>query len=1178
MKPFRITCYWFLMLCLAMGLPLAVAQINTVNNGDFENAELPAYWQKANANDAQVVWDAAQFRSPERSLKISDSGGDDAPAWISSNMAKLQWNSTTGIPANIEMVIGGWVKTENVNVSPASAAGKITLTFSFFDAGKNLIFGQPIVMEIPQSNATTDWTEIKNSVPVVLPISADSLVINFGFGANAVGTAWLDDIFLKPAPGASGWLGDLYNANFGVPAGWFFWKDRMSEGEKDYGVVSITGKYAHRGQYSLLISDKADNAAEVVAISDRNAIEAGRSYGISAWVKLENTTVNPKRDVEQAVFFTVTYHTGEAGWAETAGEDLFVVDQSRADHDWRLYSFTVKAPNNATRISIRARMQHQATGNTYWDDFRIYPLEIAKANLTLDESVKPANWSSYAHGDATVEWAKDVFRSAERSLKISKTAGDADPLWISDNLAKLQWNPTTGIPANVEMVIGGWVKTENVNINPVSAAAEIQLVFSFFDKNKNMIFGNPVVIKAPQSAATTNWIEIKNDVPIVLPTDADSMVISFGFGAQAKGTAWLDDIFMKPAPGASGWLGDLYNANFGVPEGWFFWKGNMSDGVGDTKGIVTISDQYSHSGSYSLRISDNSENSDEVVAISNRNAVQPNTEYLVSAWLKLVGVTPNPGKDVEKAVFFTVTYHSNDAGWAERHGQDFFVVNQSAADRDWALYTFRIKTEAQDQRISIRARMQHQASGDTYWDDFQVMPIAQVADGMGFENAELPAYWTKANETGSTLSWTSDVARSPQRSLMIQKASGNETPTWLTKANMAKLQWNPTTGIPANVEMVIGGWIKTENVNTNPANSDAEIHLIYTFYDKSKAVIFGQPVVLKAPQTQATKDWTEIKNDTPVILPVDADSMSIQFTFGANAVGTACLDDIFMKPAPGANGWLGDLYNANFGVPEGWFFWKDQMSEGVADKGVVSISRDAAHTGDYSLLISDDSTNTAEVVAISNRNPILPNRLYTVQAWVKTVDANLNLTHDVEKAIFFTVTYHKDEAGWAEFSGQDFFVVDQSAKDKDWTLYVFSVKTPENTNRMSIRARMQHQATGKVYWDDFAVVEGNVTRVLGHTAVAAPLAFQLQQNYPNPFNPETRITFTIPTDEKVDLVIYDLLGNQVRNLVSANLSAGEHQIVWDGLDETSQKVSSGIYFYVLKTATARMLRKMTLIK
>ncbi len=1177
MKQLQIFFYWTLILSLAIGLP-ATTQINTIANGDFEDAELPAYWQKEDVGASQVVWDDQVYRSPFRSLKISKNSGTNSPAWISSNMATLQWNPVKGIPANIEILVGGWVKTEKVNTNPASEDGAITLSFSFYDAANGLIFGQPVVLKVPQTMATSDWTEIKNDAPIVLPTDAARLIIRFAFGPNATGTVWLDDIFMKPAPGASGWIGDLYNANFGVPAGWFFWKDKMSEGEKDYGVVSITDKYAHRGKYSLVVSDTPDNPAEVVAISDRNRVEPGRSYGFAAWVKLENASVNPTGDVEKGIFFTLTYHSDDAGWAEVKGEDFFVIDQSQSDHDWRLYSFTFTVPMNATRVSVRPRLQHQAAGNTYWDDIRIYPVEVAKANLTFDESTRPAYWSGYPHGDAKVEWASDQYRSAERSLKIAKTSGTADPLWISDNMAKLQWNPPTGVPANVEIVVGGWVKTENVNVNPTTADEEIRLTFSFYDKNKNLIFGNPVVLKFPQNVPSSNWTEIKNDVPIVLPVDADSLVIGFGFGAKATGTAWLDDIFMKPAPGVGAWIGDLYNANFGVPEGWFFWKGNMSEGVGDDKGIVTITDKYAHSGKYSLLVADNPNNADEVVAISNRNPVEPNTEYLISAWVRLEGVNPNPTRDVEKAIFFTVTYHSDDLGWAETHGQDFFVINQTAADRDWSLYTFRLQTRENDKRISIRARMQHQATGNTYWDDFQIMPIAQVAEGTGFENAEKPAYWTKANEAGATVAWTGEVYRSPQRSLMIQKGSSNSTPSWVTDVNMAKLQWNPTTGIPANIEILVGGWVKTENVNVNPADEDGQIYLIFSFFDKNRTMIFGQPVALKVPQTQATMDWTEIKNDAPIVLPVDADSLRIEFKFGSKAVGAAWLDDIFMKPAPGASGWIGDLYNANFGVPEGWFFWKDKMSEGEADYGVVSITRDAAHTGDYSLLVSDDATNPAEVVAISERNPILPNRLYTVQAWVKTQDVILNPEKDVEKSVFFTVTYHSEAPGWAEVRGEDFFVIDQTVADKDWTLYVFTLKTPENATRMSIRARLQHQATGKVYWDDFAVVEGNVTRVPGMDPVTVPLLYTLDQNYPNPFNPETRITFSIAKDEKVELVIYDLLGNHVRTLVSGHKKAGNHEVVWDGRDQSGRLSASGVYFYVLQTKDARLMRKMTLLK
>jgi hypothetical protein len=118
----------------------------------------------------------------------------------------------------------------------------------------------------------------------------------------------------------------------------------------------------------------------------------------------------------------------------------------------------------------------------------------------------------------------------------------------------------------------------------------------------------------------------------------------------------------------------------------------MSEGVAG-KGVVSITETYAHSGKYSLRVADDDTNGDEVVAMSDRTQVEPNTEYLIGAWVKLDGVNPLPVFDVEKAIFFTVTFHSDAEGWAETHGADFFVVNQTEADRDWALYTFRLRTK-----------------------------------------------------------------------------------------------------------------------------------------------------------------------------------------------------------------------------------------------------------------------------------------------------------------------------------------------------------------------------------------------------------------------------------------------------------------------------------------------------
>ena len=74
-------------------------------------------------------------------------------------------------------------------------------------------------------------------------------------------------------------------------------------------------------------------------------------------------------------------------------------------------------------------------------------------------------------------------------------------------------------------------------------------------------------------------------------------------------------------------------------------------------------------------------------------------------------------------------------------------------------------------------------------------------------------------------------------------------------------------------------------------------------------------------------------------------------------------------------------------------------------------------------------------------------------------------------------------------------------------------------------------------------------------------------NYPNPFNPETNIVFNLKEEGEVQLDIYNIKGQKIKQLVSdsANqLSAGQHSVVWDGTDENNKQVSSGIYMYQLK--------------
>jgi len=90
--------------------------------------------------------------------------------------------------------------------------------------------------------------------------------------------------------------------------------------------------------------------------------------------------------------------------------------------------------------------------------------------------------------------------------------------------------------------------------------------------------------------------------------------------------------------------------------------------------------------------------------------------------------------------------------------------------------------------------------------------------------------------------------------------------------------------------------------------------------------------------------------------------------------------------------------------------------------------------------------------------------------------------------------------------------------------------------------------------------------------------FSLEQNYPNPFNPSTTISYRLPVESKVELVIFNMLGQKVRTLFSDKQPAGEYKIVWDGRDGNGRAVSSGVYLYRLQAGTYVEAKKMTLLR
>ena len=108
---------------------------------------------------------------------------------------------------------------------------------------------------------------------------------------------------------------------------------------------------------------------------------------------------------------------------------------------------------------------------------------------------------------------------------------------------------------------------------------------------------------------------------------------------------------------------------------------------------------------------------------------------------------------------------------------------------------------------------------------------------------------------------------------------------------------------------------------------------------------------------------------------------------------------------------------------------------------------------------------------------------------------------------------------------------------------------------------------------DFDPVSGANPKALDTEEDEVPSGYVLEGNYPNPFNPETRIRFSMTESAQVKLVVYDVLGRQVRVLVDGAYKAGTHEVIFEAGD-----LPSGTYLYRLETPAGSFVQTMLLLK
>ncbi|HUI11313.1 MAG TPA: hypothetical protein VL221_13365, partial [Bacteroidota bacterium] len=879
-----------LLVTLATGLVFAQGQ-DLPSISSFEGA-LPAYWTIGNQPaGATLTWATDQSHSMGHSLKITKSTTSDTAAWISTNMCDI-WSPN--VPKNVDILLGAYVMTSGVNTNPATNDAKWYVAYDFYDT-LGAFIGET-KLPVNQTVATsTGWVADTNIAgQTVLPKAAFKVIVKFVGGKNATGTVWADDFVFYGRAGQ--WAGQDWNTAVGVPTGWYYWLP--PNGGND-GLIAngfentvVTTAAAHTGTHSLYFNMPPGRAVHDGFVGTQRFTFTGGTWGtgsamgtsssaspemashpfsvnaapgdwvrISVWIKAsglfpDSAALYPGT---WAVGFTPLFFAqagNNAGYNPVGPQvDYTFQFPSVTSFDWTQYTLDVQLPTgvSAQFMEVRLHVYNQFVGQIYFDDLDVQKLDMPQAAAIGGfEGTLPAYWTmGNQPAGATLTWATDQFRSMGHSLKITKTATSDTASWISKNMCDI-WSPN--VPKNVDILLGAFVKTSGVNTNPATNDAKWYVAYDFYD-TAGVFIGETKLPLNQTVATSTGWVADTNIAgQTVLPKTAYSLIVKFVGGKNATGTVWADDFVFYGRAGQ--WAGQDWNTSVGVPTGWYYWlppnggnDGLIANGFENT----VITSEASHTGLYSLKFNlppgravHDGFVGTQRIAFGNLGAgasVQAGDWVRISVWIKASGLYPDSAKVYPGtwAVGFTPLFFAqagNNVGYNPVGPQtDYTFQFPSVTSFDWTQYTLDVQlpTAVNAQYLETRLHVYNQFVGTIYFDDLSVTKIdmPQVAAVGGFEGT-LPAYWTMGNQpAGATLTWATDQFRSMGHSLKITKAATSDTAAWIS-GNMCDI-WSQN--VPKNVDILLGAYVMTSGVNTNPATNDAKWYVAYDFYDTLGAFI-----------------------------------------------------------------------------------------------------------------------------------------------------------------------------------------------------------------------------------------------------------------------------------------------------------------------------------------------------
>jgi hypothetical protein len=278
--------------------------------------------------------------------------------------------------------------------------------------------------------------------------------------------------------------------------------------------------------------------------------------------------------------------------------------------------------------------------------------------------------------------------------------------------------------------------------------------------------------------------------------------------------------------------------------------------------------------------------------------------------------------------------------------------------------------------------------------------------------------------------------------------------------------------------------------------------------------------------------------------------------------------------------WISAL-RINSAVDESTIDWTVTRTSGTADvsvEGQTGLIFSKTVT-EPSIVVTTSGSGTANVsVAASIGDTDIPAEAVVFQAANPVELASFGGALVEEQVVLnWTTASQTNNAGWRILRSQD------GENYEAVGAFVEGAGTTDELLSYSFSDAGAPQA-GTVYYmleqmdlDGTVHLSSPVEILLGARFDEIPQEFGISA-YPNPFNPSTTISYDLPSDELVSIVIYDVLGQEVRRLIGEQKTAGRYSIQWDARDNGGRSVATGVYIAKIEAGTFTQSQKMLLLK